>query len=303
MWCLILASRLRFGSAMSRTTRYGRGRRDLFLSRHLIAVCICFWLPGNGVAAEREVDLELVLAVDISDSIDLEEATLQRQGYVSALRHPDVIEVIQRGRLGRIAITYIEWAGEHYQSTLVGWTEIANASSAAAFAEAVERATVKTALWTSISSAIAFAARSFEGNGFRGEQRIIDISGDGPNNKGEYVVHARDRAIADGIVINGLTIINDRPQMYGYPPFPDLDLNYEDCVIGGQGEFVVVADGFKDFARAIRRKMVLEIAGGAPPARILLLAAARPRPPCNAGEVQLQKWLLLQKWPTPLHDF
>ncbi len=246
---------------------------------------------GVGTAAEREVDLELVLAVDISGSIDLEEAALQRRGYVHALRHQDVVEVIRRGRLGRIAVTYVEWAGDHHQSTLVGWTEIADAGSAAAFAEAVARPAVRTELWTSISGVIAYAARSFEDNGFSGRRRVIDISGDGPNNNGDYVVRARDRALADGIVINGLTIINGRPGPYGFPPMPDLDLYYEDCVIGGQGAFVVVADGFEDFARAILRKMMLEIAGGAPSAPLLRLAAGRPRPPCNAGEIQLRNWL------------
>jgi hypothetical protein len=288
---LVQLSKLRFGSAVSRAARYGRGRRAVIPGWFLIAVFTGLWSPGTGVAAEREVDLELVLAVDISGSIDLEEAALQRQGFVHAFRHPDVIEVIQRGRRGRIAVTYVEWAGDRHQSILVGWTEIANADSAAAFAEAVARPAVRTEHWTSISGAIAFAARSFEANGFGGRRRVIDISGDGPNNKGDYVVRARDRALAEGIVINGLTIINDRPQMYGYPPFPDLDLYYQDCVIGGQGAFVVVADGFEDFARAILRKMVLEIAGGAPPNRLLRLAAGRPRPPCNAGEIQLRNWL------------
>ncbi len=258
----------------------------------LIAAATCLWLSAKGFAAERDVDLELVLAVDISGSIDLEEAALQRRGYVHALRHPNVIEVIERGRLGRIAVTYVEWAGDHHQSTLVDWTEIADASSAAAFAEAVARPPVRTQLWTSISGVIAYGARRFEDNGFNGRRRVIDISGDGPNNRGEYVVSARDRALADGIVINGLTIVNDRPGQYGYPPMPDLDLYYEDCVIGGQGAFVVVANGFEDFARAILRKMVLEIAGGAPSDRLLRLAAGWPRPPCNAGEIQLRNWLI-----------
>lgn len=284
-------SRLHGRAALNWAARNGRGRRPVFPGPFLIVLCACLWVSGSGLAAEREVDLELVLAVDISGSIDLEEAALQRRGYVHALRHPDVVEVIQRGRLGRIAVTYVEWAGDHHQSTLVGWTEIADAGSADAFAEAVARPAVRTELWTSISGVIAYAARSFEDNGFSGRRRVIDISGDGPNNKGDYVVRARDRALADGIVINGLTIINGRPGPYGFPPMPDLDLYYEDCVIGGQGAFVVVADGFEDFARAILRKMMLEIAGGAPAARLLRLAAGRPRPPCNAGEIQLRNWL------------
>ncbi len=288
----LVQSSKRYGDiARRRATRNDRGRCADIPRRVLIALGACLWFAGTGLAAERDVDLELVLAVDISGSIDLEEAALQRRGYVHALRHPDVIEVIRRGRLGRVAVSYVEWAGNHHQRTLVGWTEIADASSAIAFAEAVARPAVRTELWTSISGVIAYAARSFEGNGFSGRRQVIDISGDGPNNNGDYVVRARDRALAAGIVINGLTIINDRPGQYGYPPMPDLDLYYEDCVIGGQGAFVVVAEGFEDFARAILRKMVLEIAGAAPAGRLLKRAAGRPRPPSNAGEIQLRNWL------------
>ncbi|MDP6705772.1 MAG: DUF1194 domain-containing protein [Alphaproteobacteria bacterium] len=256
----------------------------------LIAACIYLLLPSSGSAEERKVDLELVLAADISGSMDLQEAALQRQGFVEALRHPDVIAAIRRGRLGRIAVTYMEWAGEHHQATLVDWAEIGDKASAAAFADAVSKPPVMTELWTSISSIIAVAAGRFQDNDFRGARRIIDISGDGPNNKGAYVVDARDRALMDGITINGLPIVNDRLGPYGFPPLPNLDLYYEDCVIGGEGAFVVVANGFVDFARAIRRKMVLEIAHRPPLPRFLWRVAERPRPPCNAGELQLQKW-------------
>ena len=261
------------------------------MRRFLIVICACLPLTSNWAGAgERAVDLELVLAADISDSMDLEEAALQRRGFAGAIRHPEVIETIRRGLLGRIAVAYVEWAGSTYQRTLVNWTEVSDARSATAFAEALERRTLRFELWTSISGAIAYAARSFDGNGFHGRRRIIDISGDGPNNRGPYVIHARDRAVADGIVINGLPIINDRPGPYGFPTLPHLDLYYEDCVIGGPGSFVVVADGLKDFARAIRRKMVLEIAGATPRASLLRLATERLRPPCTAGEEQLRGW-------------
>jgi hypothetical protein len=211
---LIHATRLRFRSALFRAAWRGCRRRHLFLSGYIIALCACLWLPGNGVAAERAVDLELILAADISDSMDLEEAALQRQGFARAFRHRDVIKAIQRGRFGRIAVTYVEWAGEHIQSTLVHWTEISDTESTMAFADAIEQQTVRIEKWTkytSISAVIAFGVQRFEGNGFRGERHVIDISGDGPNNRGAYVVHARDRAVADGITINGLPIINDRP--------------------------------------------------------------------------------------------
>lgn len=265
----------------------------------------CLLFPRHGMAENHAVDLELVLAVDISRSMDLEEAALVRQGFVSALRHPDVIAAIECGPLGRIAVTYVEWGGERYQRTRVDWAEVANAASAAAFAEAIESSSVILVEWTSISGAIAFAAQRFEDNGFQSERHIIDISGDGPNNSGPYVNLVRDWAVSNGIVINGLPIINDRPNLYGYPPFPDLDLYYEDCVIGGPGAFMVLANGFKDFARAILRKMVTEIAGQTAPRDLLWKAAARPRPTCNAGEIQLQEFLENDTWQplTPSHDF
>lgn len=258
---------------------------------------------GGGAGAAERVDLELVLLADASRSIDDEEIRFQRRHYAAAITHADVLAAIARGYDRRIAVTYVEWGGDRYQVTRVGWTEIADAASAAAFAAAVEGSGVMLVEWTSISGAIAFGARSFEGNGFRGERRVIDISGDGPNNSGAYVNLARDRAVADGIAINGLPIVNDRPNLYGYPPFPDLDLYYEDCVIGGPGAFVVVADGFRDFARAILRKLVTEIAGRPPPRRLLRPAAERPRPPCDAGEIQLMDWLQRRGWPAPLDDF
>jgi len=283
-------------------TRWPR-RWNAVLAGSLIAACVCLSFPGDGAAVERTVDLELVLAADISRSMDLEEAMLVRQGFVRAIRHQDVADAIQRGPHGRIAVTYIEWGQHRYQRTRVDWAEISDASSAAAFALAVEQSSVMLVEWTSISGAIDFGTQRFKDNGFDGARRIIDISGDGPNNSGDYVNFARDRALANGIVINGLPIINDRPQLYGYPRFPDLDLYYEDCVIGGPGSFIVVADGFKDFARAVLRKLVMEIAGATPPRPLLRRVAARPRPSCDAGEIQHREWLRHQKWPDPLYDF
>ncbi len=287
----VRASWLRFGPAVPRAAGRSGSLRKRFLRRFVLGLCVGLWLPAAGVAAaERAVDLELVLAVDVSGSIDIDEAVLQRQGYLQALRHPSVVEAIEHGRLGRIAVTYVEWAGNLFQSTVVDWQEISDARSAAAFAEALEREAVTTELWTSISTAIDFAALKFENNGFRGRRQVIDISGDGPNNSGAFVIEARDRALAKEIVINGLAIINGRPGRFGYPPLPNLDLYYEDCVIGGQNAFVEVAEGFGDFGRAILRKMLLEIAGRSPPRRLLWPATERFRPPCDAGELQLRNW-------------
>ena len=259
------------------------------VGRLLAVFCALVASVGEPAANDREVDLELVLAADISGSMDIEEAGLQRQGFVRALRHPDVLKTIQGGHLGRIAVTYVEWAGYAHQHTIVEWAEISDARSAEAFAAALEKPPVKTALWTSISTVIDFAAARFEANGYLGLRRVIDISGDGPNNQGEYVIKARDRAVKSGITINGLPIVNGRLGRYGFPPLPNLDLYYEDCVIGGFGAFLVVANGFTDFARAIRRKLVLEIAGLAPSRPLVQPVSARQRPPCNAGELQIQR--------------
>ena len=268
-------------------------RRFLLIGSFVIAACICLPSVRSGAqTTERVVDLELVVAADISGSMDLKEAALQRRGFAQAIRHPDVVRVIRQGHLGRIAISYVEWAGDHYQRMMVGWREVSDAKSANAFAEELGRLRFRTERWTSISGAIDFAARSFQKNGFRGRRRVIDISGDGPNNMGPSVVHARNRAVKNGIVINGLPIINDRPDHDGSPRLPNLDLYYTDCVIGGRGAFVIVAHGIRDFARAVRRKMVLEIAGNVPKVFPLRLTSARFRPPCNAGELLLLDWLI-----------
>lgn len=267
----------------------GRGIFSI-ISAFVIAGFYLPLTPNYARATERTVDLELVLAADISDSIDVKEAALQRQGFANAIRHPKVIATIQEGQLGRIAVTYVEWAGQHIQRTLVDWAEISDTESARAIADAIEQAPVRTGKWTqytSISALIARAARSFDGNWFQGRRRIIDVSGDGANNRGVYVVHARDRAVADGIIINGLPIVNDRPGPYGFPQLPDLDLYYEDCVIGGHGSFIVVADGYQDFTRAIRRKLLLEIPVAAPLVPLVRLASDKARPPCDAGEQRL----------------
>lgn len=250
----------------------------------------------SAAAKEIAVDLELVLAVDVSGSIDEEEARLQREGYVGAIIHPEVLDAIKGGMLQRIAVTYIEWAGL-YRNTLVGWSLIQDEESATAFAGKLAEAPIFTASWTSISNAINYSVPLFDSNGYSGIRRVVDISGDGPNNEGEPVTLARDRALAAGIVINGLPIINDRPSPFGYPSYRDLDKYYINCVIGGAGAFVVVADTHRDFARAIRKKLVLEIADRRPapagdPARprLIRVAGDDAPPPCNIGEERRKKY-------------
>lgn len=211
-------------------------------------------------AAAERVDLELVLAVDISGSVDAFEARLQREGYLRALVHPKVVSAITSGEYRRIAVTYVEWAGSHFQNTVVDWTVIRDGASARAFAGRIAAAPVMVQRWTSISSAIDFGVRRLASNPHKGDRRVIDISGDGPNNSGLDVRAARDRAVSLKVTINGLPIVNDRLNPWGGPPSQDLDKYYADNVIGGPGAFIVVARGFKNFADAIRRKLVREIA-------------------------------------------
>jgi hypothetical protein len=208
------------------------------------------------------VDLELVLAVDVSGSIDAEEARQQREGYVAAIADPAVVQAIQAGSERRIAVAYVEWADSDDQRVLVGWTPIEDEASAQRFAGALAEAPARGGLWTSISGAVDFAVPLFDGNGFAGERRVIDVSGDGPNNRGRPVTAARDAAVAGGIVINGLPILNDRPQPFSLPTPVEIELDryYIDNVIGGPGAFVVPAQNFADFRSAILQKLVREIA-------------------------------------------
>ena len=224
-------------------------------------------------AQDLPVDLELVLAVDISGSVDEAEAKLQREGYIAALRHPQVIEAIQGGMFRRIALTYVEWAGDYYQRTMLDWTLVENAADANALADALAETPLMSAHWTSISGAIDFAASLFDDNGFEGFRRVIDVSGDGYNNRGRPVEDARDDAVKKGITINGLPIVNDRPNPWGGAPPKDLDLYYEEQVIGGPGAFIVVAEDYTSFASAILSKLLLEIAGTTPPAPVRIAGA------------------------------
>ncbi|MGQ0662481.1 MAG: DUF1194 domain-containing protein [Pseudomonadota bacterium] len=268
----------------------------------VVAACLASGAASWASAAEP-VDLELVLAVDVSGSIDRQEATLQRHGYVAALTDPLVLHTVRQGAFGRVAMAYVEWAGAEHRRLVVDWTSIHDQASAHSFAAAIAAAPALSGVSTSISGAIEFAVPLFGTGGFKGARRVIDISGDGPNNQGALVALARDRALAAGITINGLAILNDRPNRSNFPSLPDLDLYYEGCVIGGPGAFVIVADGFATFATAIRKKLILEIAGLAPrrgaaiPARLGRgvphgPSRARPvyAPGCDIGERQLREY-------------
>ena len=256
----------------------------------MILAALVTGMPGAAYALD--VDLELVLAVDVSGSIEKDEAELQREGFVQAFRNEAVIRAVTSGEHKRIAVTYIEWAGTGHQRMGIDWRIIDSVKAAHDFAGELSGLPFASALWTSISGAIDFGMERLRESPHRSKRRVIDISGDGANNHGEAVLPARDRAVRQGVTINGLPIVNGRPSPYGTPQLPNLDWYFEDCVIGGPGAFIVVADGFADFGRAIKRKLIREIAGlGAPLGRPSLFRPARleKRPPCDAGEQLLKE--------------
>ncbi|MGA0345581.1 MAG: DUF1194 domain-containing protein [Alphaproteobacteria bacterium] len=261
--------------------------------RALFSTFIWFSLSTIASAQKLEVDLQLALGSDVSRSVDQEEATLQRQGYIRAFNHPTVIGAIKRGPLGRIAVTYFEWGGEQNIKTIVGWTLINDAKSARNFAKRLSLEAPISARRTGISGAINFALIQITTNKFSSTRKVIDLSGDGANNSGILVNLARDRAIKKGFTINGLPIVNQRSSSSGWQQIQNLDLYYRDCVIGGPGAFLIVAKDYQDFGRAIMRKLILEIADIRPTKTKFIYAnfISRNAPPCNIGEIRRrQRW-------------
>lgn len=239
------------------------------LARFIAAFSLILAGAWPGTAAAMDVDLELVLAVDVSRSIDDDEFELQRQGYADAFMHPSVINAIQSNVHHRIAVTFIEWAGADFQNVVLPWTVISDAESGALFAEQLLAAQRSFRGWTSISGAIDYGMQAFLANPHKGTRRVIDVSGDGVNNSGRPAAAARDDAVAAGITINGLAIMNDRPTP-GFSfqtPQPPLDQYYRENVIGGPGAFVVVAEDFTTFAYAVLNKLIKEIAEAPDPDR------------------------------------
>lgn len=218
------------------------------------------------VRAADPVDVALVLAVDVSRSIDEDEARLQREGYRSAITDPVVIEAIRGGMVGAIAICYVEWAGIEYQRTVLPWQRIANAQDAQDWAQRLAEAPRVSLSWTSISGGIRHSRRELSECPFEATRRVIDVSGDGVNNSGPPAEDERDAAVGEGIIVNGLPIVNDRPTFGRRPPIP-LDQYYQESVIGGTGAFVIVAEDFESFGVAVKRKLIREIASLGGPAR------------------------------------
>jgi hypothetical protein len=212
------------------------------------------------IHAEAPVDLDLVLAVDVSLSMAEDEAKLQRHGYSAALRDPRVIESIRGGAGGRIAITYIEWSAVTDQRVVVGWRVISDAASAEAFAAELDKAPFKSGTTTSISAGLDFAVRQIQQSPYPATRRVIDVSGDGYNDYGRPIRVARDAAVAAGITINGLPVMNKRPPWQESAP-ADLDKYYAENVIGGAGSFSLVVKDIHDFGNSVLQKLMLEIAG------------------------------------------
>jgi hypothetical protein len=242
------------------------GRSKTWLCGLPFAAALAVALPATA-ATDQIVDVELVLAVDVSLSMSPEELLIQRDGYASALTDPIVINAILDGVHGRIAVTYVEWAGEATQHVVVPWTMIASAADAQNFVARMTAVPPQSARRTSISAAIAFAAAQFGENGFRGAKRVIDVSGDGPNNQGPPVLAARDRIVEDGITINGLPLMTHGGVMATAYDIHNLDAYYQKCVIGGPGAFMVPVNDWPQFPEAVRRKLMLELASAQSPLR------------------------------------
>jgi Protein of unknown function (DUF1194) len=245
--------------------------------------------PKASLAAESadkqapSVDIELILAVDVSYSMDMDELAVQREGYAQAIVSKEFLQALKSLPNGKIAVTYFEWAASNDQKIIIPWRMIDGPETADAVADEIMKTPIRRASRTSISGAINFAMPLFDENPYRGLRRVIDISGDGPNNNGVPVTGARDAALAKGIVINGLPIMVKEPS-YSTMDIDNLDFYYEDCVIGGPGSFVVAIKDREKFKEAIRAKLLLEVAGRTPERPMVPVAEKEPRVSCLIGE-------------------
>ena len=276
----------------------GRGSRNLTIALAVAALSLALAAPAAPTtrhfadmrASAVPVDVELVIAVDVSYSMDPDEQALQRGGYVLALTSKEFLQALRQGANGRIAVTYLEWAGEIDQKVVMPWRLIDGPEAADAVAAEIARAPYRRASRTSISGALRFAKPLFDDSGYKGLRRVIDVSGDGANNSGPLVVPTRDEVLAAGITINGLPIMLKRPYV-GTMDIEELDDYYEQCVIGGPGSFVIPIRERGKFIEATRTKLVLEIAGRQPEARLVPAASKGPRVSCTIGErIWQERW-------------
>ena len=263
-----------------------------------VAVAICALALSAGAAQARggpvAVDAEIVFAVDISYSMDRIEQEMQRDGYVQALTSPEFLAALKSNAIGKIAVAYMQWASYGDQDVVISWTVIDGPESAAAVAKRLKEAPFRRAQRTSISGAIDAAMKMFGGNGYDGARLVIDVSGDGPNNNGRIVTEARDDAVEQGFTIHGLPLVGIREWM-NPADIRELDVYYEDCVIGGPESFSVTIRDTKSFVEATRSKLVREIASGpkiGPEPSLLTRAQGKePRISCTIGEtLWRQRW-------------
>ena len=213
-------------------------------------------LPSPAAAAEN-VDLKLVIATDVSRSIDYQEGLLQREGTAEAFDSPEVVKAIQSGALGRIAVAMIDFSSPEFDRVVLNWQIIQDQASSSAFAQKIRKAPRTPGRRTSISSALELGSLLIEGSSkdIVATRRVIDVSGDGPNNDGNPMSQAHESTIKLGIVVNGLPVMDENANGY----YRGLDKYYAGCVAGGRGAFVVVVRSFKDFGAAMRRKLILEV--------------------------------------------
>ncbi|MEL6202176.1 MAG: DUF1194 domain-containing protein [Pseudomonadota bacterium] len=257
-----------------------------------VAVALSGVLAGSPAQATEQVDVELVLAVDVSGSMSEHELRIQRQGYTKAFRSDQVIAAIEAGLIGAIAVTYVEWAGEDLQRHVIPWMKIANADDAYEFADRLASAPRGNMNYTSISGAITTAMVSLESNHFTGMRQVIDVSGDGMNNQGIMASHARDEAVSRGIIINGLPLMTDPLSFRFKGAEVSLDTYYQFCVIGGPGSFLIPVTNWNGFADAVRRKIIMEVASLSPArdtrrlpvVRAQFLDIAPPTVDCSLGK-------------------
>jgi hypothetical protein len=233
--------------------------------------------------AANAVDVELILAVDVSYSMDMDELAIQREGYAQAIISKEFLQALKSLPNGKVSITYFEWAASSDQKIIIPWRLIDGPETADAVASEIMKTPVRRASRTSISGAIYFAMPLFDQDPYHGTRRVIDISGDGPNNNGAPVTPARDEAVSKGIVINGLPIMVKEPS-YSTMDIDNLDWYYEDCVIGGPGSFVVPIKDREKFKEAIRTKLLLEVASRTPERRLVPVAEKESRVSCLIGE-------------------
>jgi Protein of unknown function (DUF1194) len=229
------------------------------------------------------VDMELVIGVDISNSMDLDELEVQREGYAEAIVSEEFLQALKTGPNGKLAVTYFDWSGSTDQKIIIPWRVIDGPETAGSVAREITKTPVRKGSSTSISGAISFAVARLDENPYRGLRRVIDISGDGPNNNGPPVTNARNVALERGITINGLVIMLENSS-YSIVNIDNLDLYYEDCVIGGTGSFVVSIKHRDEFKKAIRAKLLIEVAGQTSERRIAPVVQIDPRVPCLIGE-------------------